>query len=194
MSTLIPFYAPYASLFTLHFLLQLHPHAQTYSCPLPPSSPQASNLGGPCVPSLCFWPDFTLLPPTPSSSSVPVFSAPPGPSLPCPREPPLHHHPLRPLTVPQRESTTLMDATDGPFPRSSQPWRSVCSPGSEARPPHEMHVVTGNKRRAPVPTNSHSTPSGPPIPSQKTGGNNQGGRVRARAARGLKVGGGIVEK
>lgn len=87
-----------------------------------------------------------------------------------------------------------MDATDGPFPRSSQPRRSVCSAGSEARPPHEMHVVTGNKRRAPVPTDSHSTPPGPPISSQKTGGNNQGVRVRARAARGLKVGGGVVKK
>lgn len=93
---------------------------------------------------------------------------PPSPSLSCPRKPPLHRHPLRLLTVPQRESTTLMDATDGPFPWSSQPWRSVCSAGSEARPPHEMHVVTGNKRRAPVPTNS--TPSSPPLPSQIQGG------------------------
>lgn len=52
-----------------------------------------------------------------------------------------------------------MDATDGPFPWSSQPRRSVCSTGSEARPPHEMYVVTGNKRRASVPTNSHCSPS-----------------------------------
>lgn len=156
-------------MFIPHSLLQLHTHAETYCCPLP-LLPSASNLGGPCVPSLCFRPDFT--PPPQSQSSTPPM--PPSPSLTCPRKPPLHRHPLRLLTVPQRESTTLMDATDGPFPWSSQPWRSVCSAGSEARPPHEMHVVTGNKRRAPVPTNSHSTPSSPPLPSQNTGGNNRG--------------------
>lgn len=54
------------------------------------------------------------------------------------------------LTVPQQEGTTLMDATDGPFPWSSMPQLSVFSAGSEARAPHEMNGVTGNKRRAPV--------------------------------------------
>lgn len=37
------------------------------------------------------------------------------------------------------------------------PAQCVCSAGSEARPLHEMHVVTGNKRRAPIPTNSQSS-------------------------------------
>lgn len=145
-----------------------HKHEETYSCPLLPQLFEFRRTS--CSSSLFFG---LILPP-----SSPFFSKPhpPGPSLPCPHKPPLHHLPLRLLTVPQRESAALMDATDGPFPWSSQPWRSVCSAGSEARPPHEMHVVTGNKRRAPIPTNSHSTPSSPPLPSLKKNG---GGMERA---------------
>lgn len=96
-------------------------------------------------------------------NTVPQHLSPPplhplGPSLFYPHKAPLHyHHPLQLLTVPQRESAALMDAPDGPFPWSSRPQHSVCSAGSEARPPHEMHVVTRNKRRALVPTKSHST-------------------------------------
>lgn len=180
--------------FTLHFLLQLHAHAQSIVCcpalPLPLTPPHSLHLllllpvsksRGPCVASLRIWPDFKPPPPTSflqSQSLRDPHSSPPpgrggGDSVPL-----LHllHllHPLRPLTVPQRESTGLMDATDGPFPWSSQPRRSVCSSGSEANPlhhhhhhppththipsnppnPHEMHVVTGNKRRASVPDKS----------------------------------------
>lgn len=86
-----------------------------------------------------------------------LISKPPGPSLLWPCKHPLHHHPLQLLTVPEQETTTLMDTTDGLSLGASQPRRSVCSAGSEAGPPHEIHVVTGNKRRAPIHANSHVT-------------------------------------
>lgn len=146
-------------MFILHSLLQLPQHAVRYIAAAP------SNLRGLSAPSLFCQPDF--------APTNPNLQQPPGPTLSFPLQPPLHHRPLQLLTVPQRESATLMDATDGPFPWSSQPWRSVCLAGSEARPPHEMHVVTGNKRKAPIPTNSHhspTTPNHPPFSSHNRGG------------------------